>query len=184
MPRRVLGRLRQERAKLYGMARSAAWVTRRLRNPRDREAVALLKGAGARVGERTTIKGRLYVDNVWQDENSHGFSHLQIGENCYIGDGVYIDLAAPVTIGDNVVISAGVSIVSHQDCNRSPLAQRFPRRCEPVVIEDGAWLGVNATVLVGVTIGRESVLAAHALAMSDTKPGSVNAGVPASEVSV
>lgn len=179
---RVRRKLRSEFAGYQAMLRSDLWAVRRLRNPKPGEAVRILSSAGARIGRRTTIKGRLYLDNVWEDEASRGFSNLRVGENCYIGDGVFLDLAAPVTIGDNVVISSGVSIVSHQDCNRSPLAERFPRRCEPVTIGDGAWLGVGCTILVGVKVGAESVVAAHALAMADTEPGSVNVGIPARPV--
>lgn len=156
----------------WGKAKTRSGIVRRLRNPLPHTAVGLLRAGGASIGERTTIKGRLYLDNA-------ELSNLRIGENCYIGDGVYMDLAGPITIGDGAVLSAGVMLVTHQDANRSPVAERYPRRCEPVTIGAGAWLGVRATVLVGVTMGERSILAAHSLLMGDTDADTLYVGAPA-----
>ena len=85
-------------------------VVRYLRNPNPRVSVRLLRAFGARIGRRTTIKRSLFLDNVWEDENSAGdFSNISIGENCYIGDGVYFDLANKILVEDDVVVSGQVS---------------------------------------------------------------------------
>ena len=51
--------------------------------------------------------------------------------------------------------------------------------CAPVVIEDNVWLGANVTVLKGVRIGRDSVVAAGSVVTRDLPAGVLAAGVPA-----
>jgi len=64
-----------------------SYIVRYLRNPDPLISVKLLRAFGARIGERTTVKRTIYLDNVYRDKNSTGdFSHLKIGENCYVGD--------------------------------------------------------------------------------------------------
>ena len=48
-----------------------------------------------------------------------------------------------------------------------------------VVIDDDVWIGANAVVLPGVTIGKHSVVAAGAIVTKDVPPHSLVAGVPA-----
>src|SRR5262249_7517919 len=120
-------------------------------------------------------------DNVYEDANSSGtFEHLSIGANCYIGDGVYFDLSNHVSIGDNAVISGQVRFVTHADCHRSEfLRRRFPRRCSPVNIASGAWIGFGATILDGVTIGENAVVAAGSVVRTDVPPAEMWGGTPA-----
>lgn len=163
--------------KLFGMS----VVVRYLRNPNPRITVRLLRTFGAKVGDRVTIKRGLVLDNAYEDENSAGdLSYLQIGHNCYIGEGVYFDLADRVILEDDVVISGHVSIVTHADCNRAPyLSKAFPRRNGPVHIKRGAWVGFGATVLHGTTIGAHAVVAAKAMLRMNAAPKTVYAGTPA-----
>jgi putative colanic acid biosynthesis acetyltransferase WcaF len=156
-------------------------VVRYLRNPNPRITVRLLRTFGARVGDRVTVKRAIVLDNVYEDQHSAGdLRHLRIGNNCYLGDEVYLDLADEVILEDDVVISGRAAIVTHADCNRAPfLSQAFPRRCGPVRIERGAWLGFGATVLHGTTVGAHAVVAAHALLRSDATSKTVYAGTPA-----
>lgn len=159
-------------------------AVRYLRNPNVRVIVPLLRAFGATIGEKSRFKGSLFIDNAFEDENSAGdFSHLRIGHNCYIGDGVYFDLASRVILEDNVVISAQVAFLTHSDCNRSPeLAVKYPRSCEPVTLRTGAWIGARALLMPGVTIGTASVIAAGALLRTEAGPHAVYAGVPARKV--
>jgi acetyltransferase-like isoleucine patch superfamily enzyme len=152
-----------------------------LRNPSPSVSVPLLQAHGCTVGTRSTIKRALFLDNVSEDANSCGtFEHLRIGANCYIGDAVYLDLADHIDIEDNAVISGRVSFVTHADCNRSAfLNERFPRASAPIRIGSGAWIGFGATLLHGVTIGPEAVVAAGSLVRENVPTRQVWAGVPA-----
>jgi acetyltransferase-like isoleucine patch superfamily enzyme len=157
------------------------WAIRYLRNPAPRATPYVLRHFGAKIGPATTFKRTLYLDNVYEDQDSSAdFSHLEIGRNCYIGDGVYFDLANRVIIEDNVVVSGRVSFLTHSDCNRSAiLASLFERRCEPVKVQADVWIGFGATILGGVNIGSHVVVAAGAVVTQNLEGGAVYGGVPA-----
>lgn len=156
-------------------------LVRYLRAPNPGITAWLLCRFGARVGDGTTFKGAIVLDNVNQDRNSTGdLSHLTIGTNCYIGDDVYFDLADRIIIGNNALVSGRVSLITHADCNRSPvLAPLHPRKTGPVYVGDGAWLGFGATVLCGVKIGANSLVGAGSVVTRPVEPGTTCAGVPA-----
>lgn len=168
----------------WGKRLGISYVVRYLRNPNPSLTVRILRSFGATVGEGTTLKRSLFIDNAYEDRDSAGdFHHVKIGNNCYIGDCIYLDLANEIVLEDNVVVAANVSIITHADCNRSTyLDKHFPRKCDPVVVKNGAWLGAHATVLSGVTIGEHCVIAAGSLVNQNTSPRCVYAGVPAKNV--
>jgi acetyltransferase-like isoleucine patch superfamily enzyme len=166
---------------VMGKSMGISLVVRYLRNPNPYTTVRLLRSFGATIGARTTFKRSLFIDNTYEDEHSAGdFKYLKVGHNCYIGDSVYFDLSNEILIKDNVVVSGQVSFVTHADCNRSKyLSQKFPRRCEPVTIESGAWLGFGATILSGVIIGKDSVVGAKSLVKENVQSATIYSGVPA-----
>jgi acetyltransferase-like isoleucine patch superfamily enzyme len=157
---------------------------RYLRNPNPRVTVRLLRAFGAVVGDDTTVKGSVFIDNVQGDANATGdFTHLQIGNRCYIGDCVFLDLANDIVIEDDAVVAGRVSLLTHAECSRSTfLAARFPRRCSPVTVGSGAWVGFGATVLAGVIIGPNSVIGAESLVRRDVEANCVYAGSPATKL--
>ena len=171
-------------ALLSARIRGIEWAVRYLRNPHPRVTAHLLRRFNAHVGSGTTFKRSLCLDNVYEDENSAGdFNHLRLGSNCYIGDGVFLDLAGHITIGDNVVVAGRAALLTHSDCNRSQrLAERFPRQCAPIQICDDVWLGFGATVLAGVRIESYTVIAAGSIVTENLAGGAVYAGAPASRV--
>lgn len=155
-----------------------------LRNPTPAYSARLLRGFGATLGEKSTIKRTLHLDNVSRDRNSTGdFTHIRIGSNCYIGDGVYFDLANEIILEDNAILSGNVSILTHADCNRSShLTKHFPRECLPVHVGAGAWIGFGATVLAGAVIGKDAVVGAQSLVTGDVEAETVYAGAPAHKI--
>lgn len=131
---------------------------------------------GATVGAKAHIYSPLVLHNT-------KFSHLAIGENCHIGRGVFLDLADRIEIGDKVVISMNVTLITHLDMGSSPLSvSEFPAEKAPVKIGSGAYIGAGVTILHGVEIGQNSVVAAGSVVRSDVPPDSVVAGIPASIV--
>lgn len=157
---------------------------RYLRNPSPRVTVHLLRRCGAQIGSRTRFKRSLFLDNTIESRDCAGdFRNLSVGNNCYIGDLVYLDLSERISVDDDVVVSGSVSILSHSDCNRSPeLAALFPRKAAPVRLDRGCWIGAGATLLAGVHIGSRSVVAAGAVVTRSIESGTVYAGVPAQKV--
>lgn len=106
-------------------------------------------------------------------------SEITIGPQTIFNDHVYIENVAPVTIGSGVGIGAhAVILTSNHEIG--PSSQRNGRWFyEPVVIEDGCWLGARSVVLPGVTIGRGTIVGVGAVVTKDCEPDCVYAGVPA-----
>jgi acetyltransferase-like isoleucine patch superfamily enzyme len=102
-----------------------------------------------------------------------------------IGDytriGIHNTIIGPVNIGSHVNLAQGITVTALNH-NFSDSTQRIDQQgvtTLPVIIADDVWIGANAVILPGVTIGRHSVVAAGAVVTHDVPPGSVAAGVPA-----
>jgi acetyltransferase-like isoleucine patch superfamily enzyme len=82
-----------------------------------------------------------------------------------------------ITIEDDVLIGPKVNLITENH----PLdpANRKALISKPIVVKRNAWIGAAATILPGVTIGENSVVAAGALVTSDVPPNTVVGGVPA-----
>lgn len=170
------------RVYILGRVLSISNVVTYLRNPNPVITIRLLKAFGATINSQTTFKRSVLIDNSFEDQSSVGnFSNLVIGSDCYIGDDVYFDLSNKIIIEDNVVVSGRVSFVTHSDCNRSEfLSSLFPRRCEPIKIGKGAWLGFNCTLLAGTIVGENTLIASNALLLSRAESYCLYSGIPAS----
>jgi acetyltransferase-like isoleucine patch superfamily enzyme len=103
---------------------------------------------------------------------------VDIGNDASIAGFVHIWGAGGVKIGDRVMVGthASVSSITH-DYESPEMWQTVILR--PVAIEDDVWIGSNAVILPGVTIGRGAVVGASAVVTHDVSPGDVVAGVPA-----
>jgi acetyltransferase-like isoleucine patch superfamily enzyme len=104
---------------------------------------------------------------------------VSIGANSRINRDCMIDVRGGVTIGDNVSISPQVAIST---AAHSAVDPEFRVEIRPVVIEDNVWIGMRATILGGVTLGRGSVVAAGAVVTKDVPPLTIVGGVPARPV--
>jgi acetyltransferase-like isoleucine patch superfamily enzyme len=104
-----------------------------------------------------------------------------IGSGTWIGAFTLIDGSGGLTIGKGCDISSGAHILTHSSAKRCVSERRYPtvdRR--PVSIGDHVFVGENATILMGCTIGHHSIIAAAALVLegTDVPPYSLVAGVP------
>ena len=100
-------------------------------------------------------------------------SHTRIGlHNTIIG---------PVEIGDNVNLAQGITVtaLNHNFNDTNKRIDEQGVSTNPVTIEDDVWIGANAVILPGVTIGNHCVIAAGAVVTKDIPPHSLVAGVPA-----
>jgi acetyltransferase-like isoleucine patch superfamily enzyme len=102
--------------------------------------------------------------------------------NVYVTMLVDLDLDVRVRIGERVAVAPGTVLVSNSGPNVSRLIQFYPFKKASIVIEDDVWIGANAVVLPGVTIGRMAVVGAGAVVTANVAPGAVVAGVPAREI--
>lgn len=120
------------------------------------------------VGERVVLRPHVFV----YDANK-----IQIGSFVDIGENVCLRGGGQITIGDNVLIAAGTVITSVGHPIEPP---RWGRSvAEPIVIGNEVWIGANAVILPGVTIGEGAIIAAGAVVTKDVLPYTVVAGVPA-----
>ncbi|MCZ2803718.1 DapH/DapD/GlmU-related protein [Modestobacter sp. VKM Ac-2983] len=107
--------------------------------------------------------------------------NVRIGPHTYLNLGCYIEAVAPVEIGRNCSIGMEVLLITSD--HRAPGGGWVPEATGlPVRIGDRVWIGARATILPGVTVGDDVVVAAGAVVTSDCAPNGVYAGVPARRV--
>ena len=103
--------------------------------------------------------------------------NLRIGERVFINSGCRFQDQGGITIGDNALIGHNVVIATlNHELDPETRAATTPR---PVIIGDRVWIGANATVLPGVTVGEGAVVAAGAVVSKDVEPRTIVGGVPA-----
>jgi acetyltransferase-like isoleucine patch superfamily enzyme len=112
---------------------------------------------------------------------------VKIGREVFIGPGCWIDNVRPdlLEIGDHVSLAGRVTILTHS-APTAPLREVLGPEShvmKPVVIERGAWITVNCTILPGVTIGENSIVAAGSVVHKNIPPNVVAAGLPARVIS-
>ena len=106
--------------------------------------------------------------------------NIRIGKNVFLNTGCSFQDRGGITIGDGALIGMNVTIATLN--HGLPLETRSTTYPSPVVIGENVWIGSNATILPGVTIGDNSVVAAGAVVTKDVPENTVVVGVPAKAV--
>ena len=106
--------------------------------------------------------------------------NIKIGKNVWVQQGCTFMDRGGITIGDNVFIAPKVNLVTLNHSLDPKL--RSATIAKPIIIEDGVWIGINATILQGVRIGKNSVIGANSVVTRDVPPNTVVAGNPAKVV--
>lgn len=129
--------------------------------------IALLRLFGAKIGEGVIVKPSVRVKFPWR---------LEVGDDSWIGESVWIDNLGQVTIGSNVCVSQGAYLCtgSHDWSDEA-----FALMVKPITLEDGCWVGAMARIAPGVTVGRGAVLAIGSVAVRDLEAQGVFQGNPA-----
>jgi acetyltransferase-like isoleucine patch superfamily enzyme len=106
-----------------------------------------------------------------------------IGKGTWIGAFTVVDGSGGLTIGDGCDISCGAQIYTHSSMKRCVSGRRFAEvERRPTTIGHHVFVGANAVINMGVTIGDEAVVAAGAVVTKDVPARTVVAGVPARPV--
>jgi acetyltransferase-like isoleucine patch superfamily enzyme len=123
------------------------------------------------LGDYSVIESFCCINNAVGD--------VIIGDHTRVG--LHNTIIGPVTIGSHVNLAQGITVTA--------LNHNFEESCKrideqgvttkPVIIGNDIWIGANAVILPGVTIGDHSVVAAGAVVTKDVPPHSLVAGVPA-----
>jgi acetyltransferase-like isoleucine patch superfamily enzyme len=102
---------------------------------------------------------------------------IQIGKNVFINHACsFLDMGG-ITIEDEVLLGPRVNLITENH----PLdpADRRALVCKPIIIKRKAWIGAAATILPGITIGENAVVAAGAVVTTDVPANTIVGGVPA-----
>ena len=104
---------------------------------------------------------------------------VQIGQNTLIYPDVNLGRNGkdPITIGNNCVLT-GCTVLGHDASTNKELGLERSM-IQPVIIEDDCFIGYQSIILMGITIGKGSIVGAGAVVTKDVPPGSVVAGNPA-----
>jgi len=157
-----------------GGLRDAAYATIRLlqqlNTSSDPSQIREILGeiTGTTIDETVAVFPPLYIN--------YG-KHLSIGKNVFINFNCTFLALGGIVIEDNVLIGPDVKILSEGH----PLApaDRQSLIPEKVHIKQNAWIGAGATILPGISIGENSVVAAGAVVTKDVPANTVVAGIPA-----
>lgn len=103
--------------------------------------------------------------------------NITIGKNVFLNTSCHFQDQGGITIGDGTLIGHNV-VLATLNHNEDP-ALRDELRPAPIVIGKRVWIGANATVTPGVTIGDGAIVAAGAVVTKDVPPNTIVGGVPA-----
>jgi acetyltransferase-like isoleucine patch superfamily enzyme len=126
---------------------------------------------GAEIDQSVAVFTPLYIN--------YG-KNTKIGRNVFINfDCVFLDLGG-ITIDDNVLIAPKVSLLSEGH----PITPEERQSLVPghIHISKNAWIGAGATILPGVTVGENAVVAAGAVVSKDVPANTVVGGIPARHI--
>jgi acetyltransferase-like isoleucine patch superfamily enzyme len=104
--------------------------------------------------------------------------NIRLGRDVFINHSCTLSDIGGITIGDEVFVGPGVNLMTTGH-PVDPAVRRRQIVAAPIVIERGVWICTGATVLHGVTVGEDSVVAAGAVVTRDVPAGVLVGGVPA-----
>lgn len=123
------------------------------------------------LGQHSVVESYSCINNAVGD--------VAIGDHTRIG--IHNTIIGPVTIGNHVNLAQGITVtaLNHNFDDTTKRIDEQGIATKPVVISDDVWIGANAVILPGVTIGRHVVVAAGAVVTKDVPDNTIVGGVPA-----
>lgn len=159
----------------YDKLIDAIWNTMRLANELntgyhtpDEVRSYLSRITGQEIDESVTLLPPFYIDFG---------KNICMGKRCWIQQGCTFFDRGGITLGNDVFIAPKVNLITiNHDPNPENRSATYGR---PIVIEDKVWIGINSTILPGVTIGYGSIVGANSVVTRSVPPFTVVAGNPA-----
>lgn len=136
-------------------------------NPSSYLKVALLRLFGAKIGSGVIIKPAINIKYPWL---------LEVGNDVWIGENVWIDNLAKVTVGNDVCLSQGAMLLTG---NHNYKEESFDLILGEIKLGDGCWVGAKAVVCPGVSCASHSILAVGSVANKDLQEFGIYQGNPA-----
>jgi putative colanic acid biosynthesis acetyltransferase WcaF len=128
--------------------------------------LTLLRWFGAKVGKDVVIKTSVNIKFPW---------NLTIGNNVWLGERVWIENQGHVKLDDSVCLSQGATLMTG---NHNYKKATFDLMVAPIHLQHGVWIGCNALVCPGLTIGEHAVLTVGSVAVKDLEPFGIYTGNP------
>ena len=188
--------LREGLQKNPGIKRFLDYIIMNQRDARPRWYIRLLAPLYQHRGRGSKIYGSVRMDTPPYRRFFLG-NHSVIESYCYInnavgdvviGDytriGIHNTIIGPVCIGSHVNLAQGITVtaLNHNFEDKTKRIDEQGITTKPVIIGDDVWIGANAVILPGVTIGKHCVVAAGAVVTKDVQDNTIVGGVPAKEI--
>lgn len=106
-------------------------------------------------------------------------NHLEMGVNSFINYDCIMLNNAMVKLGDNVLVGPKVSFYTAMHPIDAKQREQWLVYAKPITVEDNVWIGGSATILGGVTIGKNAIVGAGAVVTKDVEPNTIVVGNPA-----
>jgi acetyltransferase-like isoleucine patch superfamily enzyme len=135
-----------------------------------------LRLCGAQIGKNCIIHNVSFFNQYRK-----GFAGLEIKDNCFIGNECLFDLANRVIMEENVTLAERVIVLTHMNVGYKdhPLQKNFPALTKETKIREGAFIGAGSIILAGITIGKNSFVAAGSVVTRPVPEKTVVGGNPA-----
>ena len=159
-----------EISKMWDFVNRAIKLSPALNNAEDTEQIRLFLSEiiGSEIDSSTTI---------FVPFHTNFGRHIRIGKNVFINHAcTFLDLGG-ITIEDHVQVGPKVNIITEN--HPVDPSQRNMLNLKSVLVKRNAWIGAAATILPGVTIGENAIIAAGAVVHKDVDANTIVGGIPA-----
>jgi putative colanic acid biosynthesis acetyltransferase WcaF len=129
-----------------------------------------LRSFGAKIGKRVILRPRVRVKFPW---------NLEIGDDCWIGEGVWIHNQNKVVVSHDVVISQETMITTGSHSHRKDMSLLT----RPVNIEAGVWVTSRCMILGGANLGQSCVISPMSVISGSVPAGKVWGSISTAELS-
>ena len=155
------------------------------------------KGSSINLADGSSAKDIIIGDNVWMwgTLNSQNGGKIIIGNYAKIGERNVINAVESITIGNYTAMAEDVHVTDNNNHPVNPLYRKYMRMCRdmeprywrhsahsPVLIGENCWIGRNVSIMKGVCIGDNTVIAANSVVTKSIPANCIAAGNPAKVV--
>ena len=145
-------------------------ILNKLSNSEIQRRRDFLKTFVAKLDEGAMINSPFYMEFA---------NHLEMGVNSFINYDCIMLNNAMVKLGDNVLVGPKVSFYTAMHPIDAKQREQWLVYAKPITVEDNVWIGGSATILGGVTIGKNAIVGAGAVVTKDVEPNTIVVGNPA-----